>query len=188
MKTVVRCLVVASFSIPTLATAAGPSGWFLAGSEPQSYVLDVDNAVVHEGKSSARLASKEVPKGFGTMMQTIDPGEYHGKRLKLSGFVKASKVTDWAGLWMRVDGPEPNHSLAFDNMQGRSIKGTKDWTRYDIVLDVADNAKDIAFGILLHGSGTVWLDDVQFEIVDTSVPTTDMTYQNRKPANLDFEH
>ena len=127
--------------------------------------------------------------GFGTMMQAIDASEYRGKRLRLSSYVKSKGVENWAGVWMRVDGPEQSRSLAFDNMNDRPIKGTKDWTRCDIVLDVANEATGIAFGILVNGPGTVWLDDVKFEVVTTAVPTTG-TRQGvaKKPANLNFEH
>ena len=59
-------------------------------------------------------------------------------------------------------------------MQNRPIKGTSDWTRYEIVLDVPQNAAAIAFGIRLRGKGQVWLDDVQFAIVGPDVPTTNM--------------
>jgi hypothetical protein len=96
----------------------------------------------------------------------------------------------WAGLWLRVDGSDPNRSLAFDNMQSRPIKGTSGWSQCQIVLDVAPDAKDIAFGILLDGQGGVWLDDINFEIVDLSVPTTGMRASvdlPAKPKNLDFE-
>jgi hypothetical protein len=56
------------------------------------------------------------------------------------------------------------------------------------VLDVADNATAIAFGILLDGPGKVWLANVRFEVVDRSVPTTSTKGQSRRPENLDFEH
>ena len=100
-------------------------------------------------------------------MQMSQPGEYLGKRVRLSGYVKSDKVTNWAGLWFRVDGPNngPNpSSLAFDNMQERPIKGTTDWTRYEIVLDVPEAAQRLAFGILLAGGGQVWMDDLKFEV------------------------
>ena len=121
-------------------------------------------------------------------MQSFDPGEHRGKRLRLSAFVKTQDIKDWAGVWMRVDGPEQGRSLAFDNMQDRPIKGTADWTRHEIVLDVPDKATNISFGILLHGEGKLWLDDVQFQVVDTSVPTTGAMRSNPTPKNLDFEH
>ena len=90
---------------------------------------------------------------------------------------------------MRVDGDTPSATLAFDNMQSRPIRGTKDWARYSVVLDVAPSAKGISFGILVDGEGAVWLNDVQFQVVDSSVPTTNTLSQvAKKPMNLNFEH
>ena len=54
---------------------------------------------------------------------------------------------------------------AFDDMQDRPIRGTSDWTQYDVVLDVAPDAADVAFGLLLDGPGQVWIDDAKFEVV-----------------------
>jgi hypothetical protein len=175
--------------VPSLASAAKPEGWFLAGSDPAAYEMQRDTTVNRDGKASGRLASIKPSKGFGTMMQSVDAGEYNGKRLRFRGYVKASKVNDWAGLWMRVDGAS-KPSLAFDNMQDRAIKGTKDWTRYDVVLDVPEEATGVFFGILLSGEGAVWLNDVSLEVVDASVPTTGMngSGMHRKPTNLDFGH
>ena len=44
-------------------------------------------------------------------------------------------------------------------------------------------------GILVDGPGRVWLDDVAFEVVDTSVPVTGgaTSVTSRTPENLDFE-
>ena len=187
MRSFSLALLMTSMLVPALAVADKPAGWFLAGSDA-SYTMERDVSVTHVGRASGRLASIGQPKGFGTMMQSFDPGEYRGKRLKFSAFAKAGGVSRWAGLWMRVDGPEQGRSLAFDNMQARPIKGTKDWTRYDVVLDVADNATAIAFGILLDGPGTVWLDDATFDIVDNSVPTTGGQLKSTRPENLNFEH
>jgi hypothetical protein len=93
----------------------------------------------------------------------------------MSAWAKADGVADWAGLWMRVDGPDTRKtgkSLSFDNMQNQPIKGTSDWTRYEIVLDVPQATIALAFGILLEGKGEVWLDDVQFTVVGPDTPTT----------------
>lgn len=107
-------------------------------------------------------------------MQSFKPGKFSGKRVRLSGWIKADKVSDWAGLWMRVDGGS-QEPLAFDNMGNRPIKETKDWTRYEVVLDVDSKATNVAFGVLLAGTGSVWLDDLRFDIVDKSTPTTDLS-------------
>ena len=186
MRTRFPVLVAVGILLPALASSATPAGWFLAGNDPASFQISRDPAATHEGKKSATLESTRVPKGFGTLMQSFDAKDYRGKRLRLSAWVKANAVKDWAGVWMRVDGPDMK-SLSFDNMQSRPIKGTKGWARYDVVLDVPENAVQIAFGILLSGEGKVWIADIAFQPVDKSVPVTSSTAMNPAPKNLDFD-
>lgn len=146
---------------------SGPSGpgvessWLIAGSEPAHYEMSADVQVRHGAGPSITLRSK-VPtdEGFGTLMQEVDTTPYRGKRAHFSGFVRATDVSGWAGLWMRVDGKTMNQPLAFDNMQDRPIQGTTDWRKVDVVLPVPAEATNVAFGILLAGGGQVWLDDV----------------------------
>lgn len=167
-----------------------PDGWMRSGSAPADFDMGTDQTIVHAGKASGYLRSKVAkPAGFGTLMQLCKGGQFLGKRVRMSAWVKSDSVASWAGLWMRVDGPDAK-MLAFDNMQSRPINGTSEWTQYNIVLDVAPNAKDIAFGILLDGTGAVWLDDINFEIVDHNVPTTGQGVGSELaavPKNLDFE-
>ena len=87
-------------------------------------------------------------------MQVASADRYAGKRVRMTGWVRAENVTRSAGLWMRVDGPtqDPKQALAFDAMNGRKIIGTRAWQRYEIVLDVANDAADIAFGATLSGA------------------------------------
>jgi hypothetical protein len=54
---------------------------------------------------------------------------------------EATEVTGWAGLWLRIDGP--NGVLVIDNMEDRALRGTTDWIQAAIVLDVADQARVI---------------------------------------------
>ena len=88
----------------------------------------------------------------------------------MSAYVKTEDVSKWAGLWMRVDGP--TGIVSFDNMSNRAIVGDTDWTRYEIVLDVPEDATHIGFGILLHEEGQVWVDGFTFEAVGQDVPIT----------------
>ena len=62
--------------------------------------------------------------------------------------------------------------LAFDNMQRRPIKGTKDWTKYEVVLYVPTEATAISYGVLLNETGQIWFKDVTIEIVDDSLEET----------------
>lgn len=184
---------VAVFALIAACVAeAAPQGWFLAGNRPQDYTTGADSQNPKSGTSSALLQSRGdlKPAGFGTLMQTMDAAPYRGKRLRLVAEVRAEDVKEWAGLWMRVDA-EQHKTLAFDNMEQRAITGTKGWKRYEVVLDVAPQSVTISFGVLLAGPGKVWLDDVRFEEVDRSVPTTGYDFpgqpQQRSPSNLDFE-
>jgi hypothetical protein len=78
--------------------------------------------------------------------------------------------------------------VAFDNMQDRAITGTTGWQRYNVVLDVPKDATGISFGILLNGTGEVWLNSTKFEVVGPEIPVT--SHGDRKlpdkPVNLDF--
>jgi hypothetical protein len=172
------------------ASAQTPKGWFAAGSNPKDYRMTVDRTMAHGGKASASLKSAvAVPAGFGTLMQTFKANAYLGKRVRMSGYVRAQDVKNWAGLWMRVDGAR-GEPLGFDNMQNRAIKGSSDWRKYEIVLEVPESAQEIAFGLLLTGAGQAWMDDLAFEVVGTDVPTTGPKMgkgPSPAPVNLDFE-
>jgi DNA-binding winged helix-turn-helix (wHTH) protein len=148
------------------------SGWLLSGNNPSNYEMGVDPQASYHGSPSVYLKAKQPSmEGFGTLMQQFGTGQYAGKRLRLTAFVKAEEVRDWAGLWMRVE--RGSTIVSLDNMQDRPIKGTTTWQNYEVVLDVPRDATQIAFGILLSKSGTVWLNSVKFESVD--------------PTNLDLE-
>jgi hypothetical protein len=161
---------------------AGWDGWEMMGSHPQDYERRIER--LNEGAINVYFASKDddspdsgalpqmvdaddVDKSsdFGAFAQKVDAYEYRGRRLRMAADMKSEDVEQWAGLWMRVDGPEDLvHS--FDNMEDRAVKGSRDWTRYEIDLPVFEDSWDIWFGILLGGKGKVWLRDVQIDVME----------------------
>ena len=71
----------------------------------------------------------------------------------------------------------------------RPVTGDSAWKTYEIVLDVPGDGMAIAFGVLLSGPGTVWVDDFKFERVPNTTPVTSPSVgqgQPRSPVNLDF--
>jgi erythromycin esterase len=147
-----------------------PEGWFAGG---DGYVAAVDSSEKHSGKRSLRIAY-EKPGNFGVATGRFPVDDVRGKRLRLTGYVKSEGIqTGWAGLWMRVDGP--SGVLGFDNMQRRGITGTTDWTRYEIVLEVPEQATNINFGALLTGNGTAWIDSLDLEILPPAEPPPTVT-------------
>lgn len=179
------CVVLAAYSTPL--QAAAPKGWFIAGSKPAEYDSGLDPSAAHGNHPSAYLkAQSPSVDGFGTLMQEFRANHYAGKRIRFSAFVKTTDAQS-AALWMRVDkGP---NMVAFDNMQNRSIKGTSDWQKYDVVLDVPQDATGIFFGVLLTGgAGEVWISGAKIEVVGPEVLPTGASAQTLpdEPSNLDF--
>lgn len=165
------------------------NGWFAAGSKPTAYDMGMTSSEHHSGAKCAYMKSKESSiDGFGTYMQMTLPGKYLGKNVRMSGWIKSKDVKDWAGMWMRVDGSTPSETLSFDNMQDRAIKGTTEWKQYTITLDVPQKAKAMAFGVLLSGTGVVYFDDINFEILG---PATGKDGKNSAypaaPSDLNME-
>jgi hypothetical protein len=169
-------------------TNRAPSGWFMAGSKPENYQTGIDEAVTLGGRPSAYLASA-VPEtgGFGTLMQSINASNYGGKRVRLTASIKSESLNDWAGIWMRVD--RDKTMVAFDNMQNRGIKGTQPWSDCAVVLDVPENATGISFGVLLSGSGQVWVNHVTLDVVGKDIAVTAPNPPKElptSPVNLNF--
>lgn len=161
-----------------------------------AFEFGLDKTTKHSGTNSAYVKSV-VPKSkeFGNLQQAFVPNNYLGKRLRMSGWVKTKLTSGTAQLWIRVDGEWNNDATkpgTFDNMDDRPIKGTTDWTPYSLVVDVPETANHVAFGLMLIGTGKIWLDDVSFETVSKDVPlsgkyTTLTGCGKKEPANLNFE-
>jgi hypothetical protein len=202
MNRITALLVV---SIPIMAFAQAPkgerapSGWSIAiegsgipgGQNASDYAAEIDRKVTHGGQGAMSLRSVvAAPTGFRAATQCVKADLYRGKRVRLAGYLRTRDVADWSGLWLRVDGPA--RALAFDNMEPRAVKGTTDWTRYEVVLDVPEAAVRLAFGPVLRGAGQVWADDLTLDVVDPkAIKSTQPPGYVLNPAehasNLDFE-
>jgi hypothetical protein len=159
-----------------------PPAWHRVGA-PQvaaDYVIQVDSKVKLGGASSLRIqATRLDARSFAGVTQAISAEPYRGARVRLRGYARVSNVSQWAGLWMRIDGPT---ATAFDNMVGRPLHGTADWRLADVVLDVPSDADAIYLGALLSGSGTLWIDEFEFDSVPPTVPTTGRSSPTSSPA------
>jgi hypothetical protein len=86
--------------IPVLVPAADlPAGWIKAGSAPAQYDMGVDRTTDRrEGRTVAFIkGTADRYDGFGTLMQMASPGEFRGKRVRLSADVKSEGIES-AGL------------------------------------------------------------------------------------------
>jgi C-terminal processing protease CtpA/Prc len=132
-----------------------PPGW---SGKPME-TLHLDDQVVHGGKWSTRIErSSESPGAFSALSKTL-PIDFSGRFIALRGFLRTEAVTGMAGLWLREDGE--GGVLQFDNMSQKNIRGTTEWTEYEINLPLAPNARKLHFGALATGNGKVWVDDLE---------------------------
>lgn len=189
--------VLATLVLPVGALAAesvgDARGWFFDSQDigTQDYVVGLDRTVRRGGRVSAFVENKiENPAGHGALIQVLKSNRYRGKRVRLSAYLRTQKVDGRAGLFLRVEGTDRFRPLSWDNMQNRPIRGSAEWAQYSIVLDVPPESVRIIFGFSLVGEGRLWADDFKFEVVDSTVATTDPTKEwtlPEEPQNLAFE-
>ncbi len=157
-----------------------PGGW---GGGPPGTIF-ADTKIFHGGRSSARLERHpDSPNTFSTITKSI-PMDFSGALIELRGFLRTEDVSGFVGLWLREDGDSPG--LAFDNMQARQLKGTRDWQEYSITLPVDPEGRQLFFGVLVEGAGKAWADDL--ELLVDGKPVWDAPRVDRQKTALDRDH
>ena len=122
-----------------------------------------DGTVVRTGVWSARLERPLAGSGDFSGLSKSIPLEVAGKTIVLRGFLKTDNVTGFVSLWIREDGSGTTN-LAFASTQDRGVKGTNDWQEHRVTLPIHADARQLAFGVLISGSGTVWIDDLELTV------------------------
>jgi hypothetical protein len=167
-----------------------PSAWHLTGSRADDYELGLLPGVVQDGHRVVRLRlhpDAGRPAGFGALMQSIAATRYLDRRVRFSALLRTRDVTGWAGLWLRVDGARK--PLIIDNMRNRPLRDSNGWAEASIVLDVAQDAQSLHFGMLLRGGGAVDLARPSFGVADATTPVTvtaDVDGLPDEPQAFDF--
>lgn len=120
---------------------------------------------------------------FGCATARLPVAAARGKQVRLAGWIRTERLEDgFAGLWMRVDGPERR----FDNMADRGSVGTSEWTELDLVMDVPESAAAIYFGLVMPGTGKAWFDGLRVEIDGAPWTSTalDLDFEGEAPKGL----
>jgi hypothetical protein len=133
----------------------GLQHWWKTGAAPNDYAFGLAEESF-EGQPVASLRSiVQTARSFGAFCQTIAAEDYRGKRIRFSATLKADNVTDgWGGLWLRVDGPRLDETLAIDTMEDRPLVGTTGWQQHALVLDVVAAAATNSRGPAVSGQGS----------------------------------
>jgi len=118
---------------------------------------------IYQSKRTGRVNQTTPPAGAGIVTQSIAADAYRGRRIKLSSSVRAevAGLGNQGQMWLRVDRPSGQGGFS-NSMSDRPIY-SREWQRYEIEGEVAEDATRISFGCLLSGQGRLWIDD--FELV-----------------------
>lgn len=155
----------AALWLPLEALSEVPPGWSRVGYR-QGFQIEVDAAGGRGGTACVRLQGIAPEKGkWIGVGQVVDASPWRGKRLRLSAWIRSEGVEEWGSLYFRID-DENGQRLDFGNNRKAPAHGTTDWRRYQVELDVPDEAAGVAFGVHLNGRGVLWADDFALEPVE----------------------
>ncbi|WP_452222075.1 S41 family peptidase [Lacinutrix salivirga] len=148
-----------------------------------SYTTQLDSTTVQKGNYSLVIEGNNEADNVNVLVSSLSEN-YKGKTIVFSGYIKTENITEgYAGLWMRID-PQ----IAFDNMMHNGVKGTTDWQKYEIELQMNPEKTDnIVFGALLVGTGKMWIDNLKITVDGKSVEDGNLEIIKRelKPAEED---
>lgn len=129
---------------------------FITAHEPD-YTPTIQNA------TRLALAPNGAQRQFASATGTFPVKVAAGKKVHFSGYIKTQDVsTGYASLWFRADGV--GQPIAFRNLGDDAPKGTTDWHKYDLEIDVPAETTNINFGVLLSGDGSAWFDHLSVEL------------------------
>jgi hypothetical protein len=147
-----------------------------------TYAVALDSAVHHAGTRGVRIETlSSTPIGVGNLIQSIQAGQFAGKRVRLSAWVRTRDLMGGVQLWLRADA---RSIMRLDNMADRALGESQEWRRIESVMDVPADAFALAFGVFVRGPGTVWLDHFSLEVVSSDVPTTKLAGESPIPEAL----
>lgn len=113
------------------------------------------------------------------------PAPAAGRKLRISGFVRTENVErGWAGIACFV-GDRSGGTLAYDFPAGRGLRGTNDWTPYEVAIEIPAGATGVQFGLSHMGDGTAWFDSLTVEIDGISYPLAiDLEFESATPRGF----
>ncbi len=158
-------LANAGFELTQPGPRGDPAGWFsYQHAGPVSYKFSVDATERHGGERSLRIDNTG-PEIYGTIAQGLEARPWRGKVAKLSGWLKTRDADD-GGAVLTLLALQTGATLAHNFMADAPVKGSTGWKRYTITLVLPPGTDKVEIGAMLRGRGSVWLDDVELDIVE----------------------
>jgi RNA polymerase sigma factor (sigma-70 family) len=100
-----------------------------------------------------------------------------GQHIRITGWLRCSKVQNWAAAYFGIYNPENHRFMRFDTMDDRDdrpiLHGTMDWQQVEFITDVPEEPCVLYVGPDLYGPGELWGDDFQITLAPADLPNTD---------------
>lgn len=146
-------------------------GW--TAPESSDYKASIDRKVRHGGHPSLLIEyTGSNPSGYA-VTQSIKADAYRGKRIRMTGYLKADESPDGGALWFRIDFPNGDYVLDGSLDYSSADKSTRDaagWTQSQTVAAIPADALGISFGLRMKGKGLIRGSDLKWETVPNTVP------------------
>jgi hypothetical protein len=190
-----RALLAAPLAALVMSSSAGelrmPADWQANASFTwpitKTYEAGVDPQAQEGGLQALTIKSigTRSPRDIGTVEQFASG--YAGKRVRLSGQLKAAGVDGWAGLVLSTNRtplplylhPGSGHELPF------AAAACAQWCAVSVVMDMpADSLGMPVAGVALMGNGQVWARQLKIEAVGPDVALTSDRFAAALDADL----
>jgi hypothetical protein len=113
-----------------------------------------DYSAAIDGPSVVLSSAVPRPAGSAALVQAIYADDYHGATVTFSGEIRADALTGQAGLRLEIlrhwEQAREDHGLTIASRR-------RDWTRYEITVQIPADADLVRFGIALTGPGRIAL-------------------------------
>jgi hypothetical protein len=178
-------LAVATVPRPTDAFLPPPVKWFATGEQGFELCdVGVDAKMLVSGQPNLSIACKVPVLVFLRQAPVAPP--YWGKRVRFSGWIKTENVVARSDVQSAGGSIGSAQGAALfisaSDTQGparnAAVTGTSPWTYRELVIDIAPgtnapgDAKFLPMGVVLNGTGQVWVRDLKFEEVPRDTPLT----------------
>jgi hyaluronate lyase len=162
-----------------------PAGWGVWRAMEGNQNVSVTEAVYHTGTRSIQVKHDKLARTdiVPDPLVPITPGQTY----KLQAWLKTDQVLPEnvsKGVYIRTQYCGADGKKIEDGPYLPYVRGTTDWTPYELLLQVPDKAQIASFKVEIFfetGTGTLWIDDV------TLSPFKDITSIELNPKNVNMD-
>ena len=124
------------------------------------YAVEPDTDTFYSGAQSLRTRYVTSSTSAGGAFQFLPVGIARGKHVRFTAYTLAAGAGR-PSVYMGVSG---NGGEVFSYQEAKPSQESDGWARSVIDMDVSPNAAEIGFGVLDHGTGVSWFDNMSIDI------------------------